>query len=210
MIAKLRGIVDSRGEDWAVLDVGGVGYLCSCSSRTLGRLPVPGDAVSLLVDTHVREDAIQLYGFFDVTERDWFRLLTTVQGVGGRVALALLSAFTPESLALAISAEDRAGLTRAAGVGPRLAARLITELKEKVGGLAMTGTRGAPASTTPAVVSERVDATREAAADAVSALVNLGYGRAEAFGAVSRAMSGAGGGDVQVLVRAALKEFARS
>ncbi len=118
MIARLTGTVDSVGPEGAVIDVGGVGYLVFCSSRTLGRLPPPGGAVRLLIETHVREDHIHLYGFVDEAERDWFRLLTTVQGVGARLALAILSAVAPEALLLAIVAQDKAMLARADGVGP--------------------------------------------------------------------------------------------
>ena len=135
MIAKLAGIVDQIGEDGAVVDVGGVGYLVFCSTRTIGRLPRAGAPVRLLIETHVREDHIHLYGFIDAAERDWFRLLTTVQGVGARLALAVLSAVTPEELSLAIVAQDRTVPARAEGVGPRLAARIVNELKDKVSGL---------------------------------------------------------------------------
>lgn len=209
MIAQLRGTIASRGDDWAVVDVGGVGYLCSCSGRTLTRLPVDGETVTLVVETQVREESIQLFGFIDATERDWFRLLITVQGVGGRVALALLSAWSPEQLATAIAAEDRAVLTRATGVGAKLAARLVTELKDKVASLSTQIHRSTPAAPTSlgqAVTEPGLEATLS---DATSALVNLGYGRGEAFAAVSRA-SRDGGTDVQGLVRAALKEFARA
>src|SRR5947207_7968054 len=137
MIAELAGILDSIGAEGAVIDVGGVGYLAFCSTRTISRLPPPGGAARLLIETHVREDHIHLYGFIDATERDWFRLLTTVQGVGARLALAILSAVMPEALVLAIVAQDKAMLARAEGVGPRLAARIVNELREKVGGLAL-------------------------------------------------------------------------
>src|SRR5271170_7743496 len=183
MIAKLAGTVDSVGPDGAVIDVGGVGYLAFCSNRTIGRLPPPGGAAQLLIETHVREDHIHLYGFVDASERDWFRLLTTVQGVGARLALAILSAVMPEALVLAILAQDKAMLARADGVGPRLAARIVNELRDKVGGLAL-----APASSAAAFPGgDLALAEAGAGADAVSALVNLGYRRAEAFGAVAAA-----------------------
>ena len=166
MIAKLSGTVDSVAADSAVIDVGGVGYLAFCATRTLGRLPPAGGAVRLLVETHVREDHIHLYGFIDAAERDWFRLLTTVQGVGARVALAILSAVAPEALTLAILAQDKAALARADGVGPKLAARIVNELRDKVGGLAI-------AAQASSVVRLPVGEDG-AAADAVSALVNLG------------------------------------
>src|SRR5436305_6913042 len=135
MIAKLAGVVEQIEPDAAVIDVGGVGYLAFCSTRTIGRLPSAGGPVRLLIETHVREDHIHLYGFIDAAERDWFRLLTTVQGVGARLALAILSAVMPEALLLAIVAQDKAAMTRADGVGPRLAARIVNELRDKVSGL---------------------------------------------------------------------------
>ena len=201
MIAKLAGTVDSVGPDGAVIDVGGVGYLAFCSTRTIGRLPSPGGAVRLLIETHVREDHIHLYGFIDAAERDWFRLLTTVQGVGARLALAILSALMPEALVLAIVAQDKAMLTRAEGVGPRLAARIVNELRDKVGGFAV-----APAA--PSAGESLALAEAGAGADAVSALVNLGYRRAEAFGAVAAAARRLGdGAALDALIRAGLQEL---
>jgi Holliday junction DNA helicase RuvA len=203
MIAKLAGILDSAGPDSAVIDVGGVGYLAFCSSRSLGRLPPPGGAARLLIETHVREDHIHLYGFIDVAERDWFRLLTTVQGVGARLALAILSAVAPEALTLAILAQDKASLARADGVGPKLAARIVNELRDKVGGLAIAA-QTAPTAGMPATEDG-------AAADAVSALVNLGYRRAEAFGAVATAARRLGDdAAIDTLIRAGLQELAQA
>ncbi|HXC14572.1 MAG TPA: Holliday junction branch migration protein RuvA [Stellaceae bacterium] len=200
MIAKLSGIVDSVAEDGAVIDVGGVGYLAFCSTRTISQLPLPGTPARLLVETHVREDHIHLYGFIDAAERDWFRTLTTVQGVGARLALSILSALTPEDLSLAIFAQDRAVLARADGVGPRLAARIVNELKDKVSGLA-------PAPSMSAGSASATVADSGQAADAVSALVNLEWGRAEAFAAVAAAMNRLGSGaGVDALIRAALRE----
>ena len=135
MIAQLTGLVDALEDGRCVIDVAGVGYLVHASSRTLAALPRPPETVKLLVETHVREDAIQLFGFADTAERDWFRLLTTVQGVGPRVALSILSALTPRDLIGAIAGRDQGSLTRAPGVGARLAARLLTELKDKVGAM---------------------------------------------------------------------------
>ncbi len=198
MIAKLTGVLDSWGEDWAVIDVGGVGYLVYCSGRTLGRLPGAGGQASLTIETHVREDHIHLYGFADTLERDWFRLLTTVQGVGAKVALALLSVMSPDEIAAAIVAQDRAALTRAAGVGAKLAARMLVELKDRAAEVA---------------VVRRVDfgaagGDDGATGDAISALVNLGYRRVEAFGAVSEAARSLGGeAPVEALVKAGLKEL---
>jgi len=196
MIAKLAGVIDQIGPEAAVIDVGGVGYLAFCSTRTINRLPA-----SLLIETHVREDHIHLYGFIDAAERDWFRRLTTVQGVGARLALAILSAVAPEQLGLAILAQDKAALTRADGVGARLAARIVNELRDKVGNVAAASV---PAAASPAEASDGP------AADAVSALVNLGYRRSEAYGAVTAAAQRLGSGaDAGALIRAGLQELAQ-
>src|ERR1051326_6514742 len=149
MIAKLAGLLDQVTSDGAVIDVGSVGYLVFCSARSIAQLPPPGGAARLLVETHVREDHIHLYGFIDAVERDWFRLLTTVQGVGARLALALLSAVSPDQLALAILSQDKATLARADGVGPRLAARIANELRDKIGGLATPPPIPVPPSPAP-------------------------------------------------------------
>ncbi|HEV2336664.1 MAG TPA: Holliday junction branch migration protein RuvA [Stellaceae bacterium] len=204
MIASLAGNLDSLGPEGAVIDVGGVGYLAFCSGRTLDRLPPPGGAVRLLIETHVREDHIHLYGFIDAAERDWFRLLMTVQGVGARLALAILSAVAPEALALTIVAQDKAMLARAEGVGPRLATRIVNELRDKIGGLAL-----APASpAAPSPGGNFALAEAGAGADAVSALVNLGYRRAEALGAVVTAARRLGeGAPLDALIRAGLQEL---
>lgn len=203
MIAKLTGILDHIGPDGAVIDVGGVGYLCFCSNRTLGRLPPSGGAARLLIETHVREDHIHLYGFFDAAERDWFRLLTTVQGVGARLALAVLSVAAPDELTLAIVSQDRTTLARADGVGPKLAARIVNELKDKVGGLALAVTNSGAAAPSAGVDPGPTG-------DAVSALVNLGYRRAEAFGAVANATRRLGDkATVDALIRAGLQELAQ-
>ena len=201
MIAKLAGVIDQIGPEAAIIDVGGVGYLAFCSTRTISRLPVVGAPASLLIETHVREDHIHLYGFLDASERDWFRQLTTVQGVGARLALAILSAVAPEQLGPAILAHDKAALMRADGVGARLAARIVNELHDKVGGAAAEVTL--PTTTAP-------DADASPAADAVSALVNLGYRRSEAFGAVAAAARRLGSSaDAGALIRAGLQELAR-
>ena len=195
MIARLTGLLDSTGEDWAVVDVGGVGYLVHCSARTLSQLPGRGERVSLAVETHVREDHIQLYGFLEQVERDWFRLLTTVQGVGTKVALGLLSVLGPGELSGAIVAQDRSAITRAQGVGPRLAGRILAELRDRVGGIL-------PSAPAPGGAPSIVD-------DAVSALVNLGYGRADAHGAVLAAVQALGEeASVEELIRSGLRELA--
>ena len=201
MIAKLTGILDSVGDDWAILDVGGVGYLVFCSSRTLAQLPGTGEAVSFVIETHIREDHIHLYGFLDHAERDWFKLLTTVQGVGAKVGLGIQSVLSPKELTDAILAQDKGMITRAPGVGPKLATRLLTELKDKVGGMASV----APAMAGAVAAN---DTDRAAMEDAVSALVNLGYRRGDAFGAVTGAMRSIGDdAGVEDLIRAGLKEL---
>jgi Holliday junction DNA helicase RuvA len=207
MIAKLTGRIDSVGGDGLVLDVNGVGYLAFCSARTLSAVARASGTVSLHIETHVREDHIHLYGFLELAERNAFRLLTTVQGVGARLALAILSVLPAEALSRAIAAGDRAARTQASGVGPKLATRIITELKDKVALLA-TGVAGdvAPAGS-PASVS--VEGGEGATADAVSALVNLGYGRSEAFAAVARAAHARGAdAAVETLIREGLVELA--
>jgi Holliday junction DNA helicase RuvA len=201
LIAKLKGVVDSVDIDSAIIDVGGVGYLVSASARTLRDL-VAGEAVTVLVETIVREDAIALYGFLETAERDWFRILTTVQGVGARVALSILSTLSPDEIARAIAAQDRATLSRPAGVGPKLAARLATELKDKAASFGVAPAGGAEAP--PAMQAGSVNE------DAVSALVNLGYKRIEAFGAVARVTQRLGSeARLDAVIRAGLQELAR-
>lgn len=199
MFARLKGVVDDVAEDSLILDVGGVGYLVFCSTRTLGNLPARGEAARLEIETHVREDHINLYGFLDTSERDWFRLLTTVQGVGARVALAILSILSPDGLTQAVAAQDKAAITRANGVGPKLGQRIVTELKDKVGGMAL----GPVAPNTDAAPTADAGASE----DAVSALVNLGYGRSEAFTAVAKAARAGRSSDVSGLIREALREL---
>ncbi len=207
MIAKLKGILDSAGPDWLVIDVAGVGYLVFASGRTLSGLPAIGETLSLIIETHVREDRIHLYGFATTVERDMYRLLTTVSGIGAKVALAILSAHDPQSLANAIVAGDKAAVARAQGVGPRLAQRVVTELKDKVTGFAMVttgpdGTASANDGAAPVAIG--------ALSDAVSALVNLGYARVDAHGAVLRAASSINGDPaLKDLVKAGLKELGR-
>ena len=185
MIAKLWGRLDEILDDGVVIDVQGVGYHAFCSGRTLRGLPAAGTAIELFIDTHVREDHIHLYGFADAAEREGFRLLTTVQGVGAKVALGILSVLTTDALAQAVAAGDKAAVSQAQGVGPKLATRIVTELKDKVGGIALGAAVLAVATSEPATPAEGAKA---AASDAVSALVNLGYGRTEAFGAVARSV----------------------
>jgi Holliday junction DNA helicase RuvA len=198
VIGKLTGIVDSSGDDWVILDVGGVGYLVFCSGRTLGLLPPAGGAATLWIETHVREDHIQLFGFADPAEHDWFKLLQTVQGVGAKMALAVLSALPPHDLVRAIAAQDKASIARAHGVGQKLAGRIASELKDKAGGIVLGP-----------VAAANGGGRGEISEDAVSALVNLGYRRAEAFAAVAKASGDLGrGASVESLIKAGLKELA--
>jgi len=199
MIAQLTGRLDSVAEGSCIIDVNGVGYLVQASTRTLAALVQPPASVRLLIEMHVREDAIILYGFADPAERDWFRLLTTVQGVGGRVALAVLSALSPGDLVAAIAAGDRASLTRAPGVGQRLAARLLTELREKVGAMPTASPSIASVPRTPAL-----------AEDALSALTNLGYRRVEAQAVVARVTERLGDqAGLDAVIRDSLRELAQ-
>lgn len=200
MIAKLRGIVDAHGPDHVILDVGGVGYLVACSPRTLRALPRAGQPATLAIDTQMREDMIRLYGFASDAERDWFRLLQGVQGVGSKVALAILGTLAPDELALALGRGDRTAVARSPGVGPKLAARIVAELKDKGPALSGEGLAG---------LGEPAPALPGGAEDAVAALVNLGYGRPQAMAAVTDAV-GTLGADAAVaaLIRHGLKRLA--
>jgi Holliday junction DNA helicase RuvA len=190
MIGKLKGLIDSYGEDYVILDVGGVGYQVHCSARTLQALPSTGEAAVLSIETYVREDQIKLFGFRSDVEREWFRLLQTVQGVGAKVAIAL---------------RDKAAVTRTPGVGPKVAERIVTELKDKA---------PAFANVDPALVhlSGAVDDQRapRPVTDAISALVNLGYGPPQAAAAIAGASRIAGeGAETAQLIRLGLKELAK-
>lgn len=208
MIAKLSGILDSAGAGALILDVNGVGYEVFASSRTLGRAGQKGDPLSLLIDTHVREDAISLYGFIDAAEQQWFRLLYSVQGVGPKAALAILSACPADRLGFAIASGDAAALRQAEGVGPKLATRIVTELKDKAAKIDLAAPKTKAASSKAAAAEGGTVPGVDS--DAVSALVNLGYARADAYAAVAQAMGKAndnGRGNLQVLIRLALKEL---
>ncbi|MEY3267635.1 MAG: Holliday junction ATP-dependent helicase RuvA [Pseudomonadota bacterium] len=199
MIARLKGLLDSTAADACVVDVNGVGYLVSASSKTLGALGGNGSAVVLHIETQVREDAIQLFGFLGEAERDSFRLLTTVQGVGGRVALAILSVLGPDELAHAIAAADTASIARANGVGPKLAARIANELKGKFGAVALGSAAPLPVGSTGGDI-----------ADALTALAGLGFKPMEASRAVAEARAELGdGAGVSDLIRVALRRSAR-
>jgi holliday junction DNA helicase RuvA len=205
MIGKLKGIIDSYGEDHIIVDVNGVGYVVHCSARTLQALPAAGDPVALSIETHVREDQIRLFGFMSDVEREWFRLLQTVQGVGTKVALSILSTLKPSDLASAITLRDKAMVARSPGVGPKVAERIVTELKDK-----------APkyADIDPAVarLAGAVDERKapQPVADAVSALVHLGFGQPQAAAAIAAASREAGeGAEATKLIRLGLKELAK-
>ena len=217
MIAKLRGIIDTIGEDFCIVDVNGVGYLVYASAKTLAKLNRGAEA-SLRIETVVREDSISLFGFFDAWEKEWFLTLTKVQGVGAKVCLSILSALSPSQLSQAIAAQDKTSFTRANGVGPKLAARIVTELKDKIVTIPLS------AETNDFAKGMDMDANDETAnyednivamtenpnlmEDAISALVNLGYQRLEAYRAVNKAMADGQAQDVSTVIRLALKEFA--
>lgn len=222
MIAKLRGVIDTIGEDYCIVDVNGVGYLVSASSRTLAKL-VRGKAAVLLIETVVREDSISLFGFADAWEKEWFLTLTKVQGVGAKVCLAILSVLTPNQLAQAVSAQDKASFSRASGVGPKLAARIVTELKDKIVTVPIESVVRSDLTTEEENMDkeqaeqennayEDVIAAQEdnqnSVEDAISALVNLGYQRLEAYKAVNKVAMKTQNADVSELIKLALKEFA--
>ena len=205
MIGKLRGVIDAYGEDFVIVDVGGVGYVVHCSTRTLQNLPPVGEAATLSIETHVREDMIRLYGFRSDAEREWFRLLQTVQGVGAKVALGILSVLDPGGLATAIATSDKASVSRGPGVGPKLAARIVAELKDKAPAFAVVD---------PALIrlSDAVEDRRapQPVSDAVSALVNLGYAQVQASAAIAAALKQAGSeAEAKTLIRLGLRELAR-
>lgn len=200
MIGKLSGILDGAEKDHVLIDVNGIGYIAYCSPRTLSQAGQKGDTLSLLIDTHVREDAITLYGFIDTAEQHWFRLLYSVQGVGPKAAMAILGVCPPEQLGFAIAAGDKAAVTRADGVGPKLATRILTELKDKAGKMSVAP---APAKGTKI---QTIGAAAGVDQDAVSALINLGYSRTDAFQAVLKVRAESND-NLQDLIKLALKEL---
>lgn len=207
MIARLKGIIEDMGDTWVVLDVNGVGYLASCSRQTLTHMGTIGEAASLHIETVLRQDNLQLYGFSTLEEKEIFLLLTTVQGVGMRVGLALLSALTPDQVLHAIAAQDKTLITRADGVGPKLASRIISELKDKVPHLSATpvaaNQSGVVAQSFSAPVSSELE-------EAISALVNLGYRRPEAQQAIQNAQRNLGeGAALNELIRVGLANMGR-
>jgi holliday junction DNA helicase RuvA len=204
MIGKLKGIVDGVDEEGLVIDVNGVGYVVAASARTLRALPPIGQATTLHIETQVREDAIRLFGFLTTGERDWFRLLQSVQGVGAKVALGILGALSGEALSAAIAHQDKAMMARAPGVGPKLAARLVLELKDKAPAFGVADLGGAIASAEPGPKLPK------AADDAVLALVGLGYARPQAATAVGKGLAALGPeAQTAALIRAGLKELAQ-
>lgn len=206
MIGKLKGIIDSHGEDWVLIDVAGVCYEVSCSSRMLSDLPPLGEPATIFIETYVREDQIRLFGFASETERTWFRLLQSVQGVGAKVALAILGTLSPTDLTNAITMQDKAMVVRAPGVGPKVAQRIISELKDKVGALVSETSSGMPVAA-GAIVAE---GQNSAVSDAVSALTNLGYAPAQASGAIAVVYKKAGGeASAEQLIRLGLKELSQ-
>ena len=204
MIGKLRGVVESVDAGEIVLDVNGVGYCVSASARTLRALPACGQPAELLIETHVREDAIKLYGFLTASERDWFRVLQSVQGVGAKLALGILGALPADALSVAVARQDKAMMARAPGVGPKLAARLVLELKDKAPPLADGGPGEPPLGIGPEAALPR------AAQDAVLALAGLGYAQAQAAAAIAKASSEMGAeAPTAALVRAGLKALSQ-
>jgi holliday junction DNA helicase RuvA len=205
MIGKLTGVVDSYGEDWVILDVNGVGYLVHCSAKTLEALPSRGEAARLFIETQIREDQIRLVGFMSEVEREWFRLLLTVQGVGSRVALSVLGTLNASDLASAVALQDKAMIARAPGVGPKVAARIAAELKDKAPGIV-----GVDMGVIRLQSELGDEVAPKPASDAVSALVNLGYGQMQASAAIAAAMREAGeGAEAARLIRLGLKELSR-
>lgn len=222
MIGKVSGILDYRGADHVLIDTGGVGYLVQCSDRTLAAMPGPGEPVALYTDLVVREDLMQLIGFATLAEREWHRLLVTVQGVGAKAALAILGTLGTDGVARALAVGDAGAVRAAPGVGPKLAQRIVAELRDKAPGVMALGGQGAAAAAAPragtgrrpaapAAVPDATSEAMQARADALSALVNLGYGQADAAAAVAGAEGagdGAAGADAAALIRAALRALA--
>ncbi len=219
MIGRLAGRIDWRGDDQVLIDVGGVGYVVHVSERTLAALPAVGGHAALYTDLLVREDLLQLYGFATLQEKEWHRLLTSVQGIGARASQAILGALGPEGVSRAIALGDWAAVKAAPGVGPKLAQRVVNELKDKAAGVMAMGAEPAPAPAAgidtapggpapPVSPSPASPRPASAQADALSALVNLGYGQSEAASAVARAASEAPEAGASGLIRAALKLLA--
>lgn len=207
MIAKLTGLIDSTGPHHVIIDVNGVGYIVYASAKTLSKIgSSKGTPVSLLIETIVREDSFTLYGFADAAEKEWFQILCTVQGVGAKVAQAILGAVSADQLPMVIASQDKAALKQTEGVGEKLALRIVTELKEKAGKMAL-GAAAQQKVTTARKGGAVIDMPKSASNDAVSALINLGYGRAEAFGAVAHVTQGHENMPLSDIIRESLKEL---
>jgi len=223
MIAKLKGIIDNIGEDCCIIDVNGVGYLVNMSSRSLAKLKI-GDYISLLIETVIKEDSITLFGFQSPWEKEWFNTLTKIQGVGGKVCLSILSALSPAQLSQAVAAQDKSSFLRAAGVGPKLAARLVTELKDKIVTIPVEYINGSDLKTLSDDASEadtskiknkkeisplpeESDNTYTKTEDVTSALTNLGYQKIDAYRVASEVCLKNPDADLSNLIRLALKEF---
>lgn len=200
MIGKLKGIVDTTTEDYAIIDVGGVGYVVFCSTKTLLALPSKGGEAELIIETHVREDHIHLYGFTSNLELEWFRNLTTVQGIGARIALSILSVLSPDQLITAIASQDKKAFTQISGIGPKLAERLLTELKSKAKSPIIDISSGKK------IISLESSGF---VTDAISALVNLGYNRSDVYNIVTKLAREQENAPVQELIRLSLRELAR-
>lgn len=200
MIGRLRGRVDGRGDGWALIDVGGVGYMVEGSARMLDNLPGDGEAVSLAIETYVREDQLRLFGFASEEERSWFRLLMGVQGVGAKVALAIQGVLSAQDLTQAVAAEDKAMVARAPGVGPKVAQRIVQELKDKIPEAQFMAAAGHPVDGADGKVLQ----------EALSALTNLGYQRVQANQALmaARGKLGDEADSIEALIKQALKEMA--
>ncbi len=210
MIGKLSGIIDSFDSDHLILDVGGVGYIVFASAQTLSSIGQAGDATSLLITTQVREDSFTLFGFASALEKQWFTLLTSVQGVGAKAGMAILAACPADQLSFAIAAQDKAALTRASGVGPKLAVRILTELKDKAGKIEITAGAGGVTSVHSGSSAVQNDPVSGVEQDTVSALTNLGYSSSDAYNAVLSAKGKANdndAGDLQIMIRLALQEL---
>lgn len=226
MIGKITGVIDYTGEDHVLIETGGVGYILYCAPGTLAALPGPGEVASLYTELLVREDLLQLLGFRTVAEREWHRLLTTVQGVGAKASLSILGALGPDGVSRAIALGDTTAVRSAPGVGPKLAARIVNELKDKAPAVMALGAQASRSATprsgtqAPAAPAAAPDSSgppsdtganaAEATADALSALINLGYDRGEAAGAVAEASHAGGGASTEDLIKAALRLLARS
>ena len=204
MIGKLKGVIDDIGEDYLLIDVNGVGYVVYCSTKTLSLLTARGEAVELWIETFVREDQIRLFGFSQTIERDWFNLLQSVQGVGAKLALTILSTLSVEELTSAVMMEDKASVSRTPGVGPKVAQRIVAELKDKTPAGPLAGL-----TDTSAVERAKGGVLSSSANDAISALVNLGYSRALAGAAIAKILQSGEDTDTASLIRLGLKELSQ-